>query len=289
MEMVTDQLWLECRPWVEANHAEAMKEDEPRYMPAVRLRQKTGTVRLPWENSLHSWKRLVKNMGAVQRVLMKNFLTRPEAMEDTGLVERASWYVEPHHAWRQKGSRVPRQMRLDHLLQSQRHYVKHCFKGCEDDMYGDWIYEKKGRRAKDQDSTRLEAVTERQTQGPTSSQGAENNASRSSGASGSSNFSANSSLDQTQVAIRRVEEQRQREREQMQVAIHRVMNTAWRQRYGLVATDAHRFPPLRDQFEFEVALQPIFGHVVRAVDDQDDGEDQGGSKLAQQSPRPSAD
>ena len=51
------------------------------------------------------------------------------------------------------------------------------------------------------------------------------------------------------------------------------MNVAWRQRHGLVASDAHRFPPLRDQFEFEVALQPLFGHAVRAVDDQDDGED----------------
>ena len=68
---------------------------------------------------------------------MKNFLRRPEAMVDRGALEWGSAYIEPHTALHPK--QFWRRVRTDHLLESQRHYIRLCFKGCENDVYDDWF------------------------------------------------------------------------------------------------------------------------------------------------------
>ena len=54
---------------------------------------------VPWETTVHSWRRLVLSMTRVQREMIWNLLHQPEAMQDTGLVQRASCLTEWFDNW----------------------------------------------------------------------------------------------------------------------------------------------------------------------------------------------
>ena len=136
-EGISDQLWLECLPNVCAEKGQSARIKEPVYLSAGKMRQRLNATYVPWENALHTWKRLTETMVIVQETLMKNFLHRPDTMKDEGALEWGSAYIEPHTAFRPK--QFWRRVRTDHLLESQRHYIRMCFKGSENDVYDDWF------------------------------------------------------------------------------------------------------------------------------------------------------
>ena len=124
-------------PNVCAEKGQSARIKEPVYLSAGKMRQRLNATYVPWENALHTWKRLTETMVIVQETLMKNFLHRPDTMKDEGALEWGSAYIEPHTAFRPK--QFWRRVRTDHLLESQRHYIRMCFKGSENDVYDDWF------------------------------------------------------------------------------------------------------------------------------------------------------